>query len=170
MSGRKLLICVLNSITTCNDYLKRNSPVLYSHNNFQRDKDLFFQKIKNLNKMFFSDTEFQTACTCHVTYAFRRESTLHIWLNVKELFAWNRRDIWSLTDFSLAKWLSVRLRTKWLWVRVQLQSLCFRGKFFNNIRNSGFEKDRKESIMKNQKFLVKCIILVYSAGLIFLVF
>ena len=24
---------------------------------------------------------------------------------------------------SLAKWLSVRLRSKWLWVRVQLQSL-----------------------------------------------
>ena len=24
---------------------------------------------------------------------------------------------------SLAKWLSVRLSTKWLWVRVQLQSL-----------------------------------------------
>ena len=24
---------------------------------------------------------------------------------------------------SLAKWLSVRLRTKWFWVRVQLQSL-----------------------------------------------
>ena len=24
---------------------------------------------------------------------------------------------------SLAKWLSVRLRTKWLWVRIQLQSL-----------------------------------------------
>ena len=26
--------------------------------------------------------------------------------------------------------------------------LCFRGKFFNDIRNSGFEKDRKESIIK----------------------
>ena len=26
---------------------------------------------------------------------------------------------------SLAKWLSVRLRTKWFWVRVQLQSLHF---------------------------------------------
>ena len=26
---------------------------------------------------------------------------------------------------SLAKWLSVRLRTKWLWVRVPLQSLKF---------------------------------------------
>ena len=26
---------------------------------------------------------------------------------------------------SLAKWLSVRLRTKWFWVRVQLQSASF---------------------------------------------
>ena len=26
---------------------------------------------------------------------------------------------------SLAKWLSVRLRTKWFWVRVQLQSLHY---------------------------------------------
>ena len=26
---------------------------------------------------------------------------------------------------SLAKWLSVRLRTKWLWVRVPLQSLKY---------------------------------------------
>ena len=29
----------------------------------------------------------------------------------------------------LAKWLSVRLRTKWLWVRVQLQSLKYQGLF-----------------------------------------
>ena len=41
-----------------------------------------------------------TVCSCHVTYAFQSESTL-----------------------SLVKWLSVRLRTKWFWVRVQLQSL-----------------------------------------------
>ena len=38
-----------------------------------------------------------TVCSCHVTYAFQSESTL--------------------------KWLSVRLRTKWFWVRVQLQTL-----------------------------------------------
>ena len=31
-----------------------------------------------------------------------------------------RNRIWPT---SLAKWLSVRLRTKWLWVRVQLQSI-----------------------------------------------
>ena len=34
-----------------------------------------------------------TACSCHVTYAFQSESTL----------------------YSLAKWLSVHLRTKWFW-------------------------------------------------------
>ena len=66
-------------------------------------------------------------------------------LNVKELLAWSRRNIWSLSDSnavwthnhlvrkrpsglflkkaSLAKWLSVRLRTKWLWVRILLLSL-----------------------------------------------
>ena len=40
-------------------------------------------------------------CFCHVTDTFHSEFTLN----------------------SLAKWLGVRLRTKWYWVRVQLQSL-----------------------------------------------
>ena len=44
---------MLKSITTCNAFLKRNSPVLNSHNNFQKDKALFFEKIKILNKFFF---------------------------------------------------------------------------------------------------------------------
>ena len=43
----------------------------------------------------------------HVTYEFHSESTLY-----------------SLA--SLAKWLSVRLRTKWLWVRIPLQLLELR--------------------------------------------
>ena len=37
-------------------------------------------------------------CSCHVTYAFQSESTLYSCLNVKELLAWNRRKIWSLSD------------------------------------------------------------------------
>ena len=37
-------------------------------------------------------------CFYHVTYAFQSESTLYICLNVKELLARNRRDIWSLSD------------------------------------------------------------------------
>ena len=61
-----------------------------------------------------------TVCSYHVTYAFQSESTLYSCLNVKELLAWSRRVIWSLSDWN---WLSVRLRTKWFWVRVQFESL-----------------------------------------------
>ena len=68
-------------------------------------------------------------CSYHVTYSFRCESTLHSCLNAKELLAWSRRHIWRLSDCnatrlaSFAKWLSDRSQTKWLWVRVLLQSL-----------------------------------------------
>ena len=41
-----------------------------------------------------------TLCSYHVTYAFQSESTLYSCLNVKELFAWNRHKIWSLSDCS----------------------------------------------------------------------
>ena len=37
-------------------------------------------------------------CSYHVTYAFQSKSTLYVCLNVKELFARNRRDICSLSD------------------------------------------------------------------------
>ena len=39
-----------------------------------------------------------TVCSYHVTYAFQSESKLYSCLNVKELFAQNRRKIWSLND------------------------------------------------------------------------
>ena len=95
-----------------------------------------------------------TVCYYHVTYAFQSKSTLYSCLNVKELLARNRRDIWILSDSNgiqthnqlvrkrtfnhlaeLAKWpnwpkwpdcpewLSVYLRTMWLWVRIPLLSL-----------------------------------------------
>ena len=79
------------------------------------------------------------------TYTFQSESTLCSCLNVKKLFVENRRKIWSLSNCNwtrthnhlvrkqtlnhlaklanLVKRLSVRLRTRWLWVRVQLQLL-----------------------------------------------
>ena len=87
-------------------------------------------------------------CSCHVMYTFQSQSTLYNCLNVKKLFGRNKRKIWRLSDcnwtwthnhlvhkrtlnhlsklakwLSLAKWLIVHLWTKWLWVRVQLQSL-----------------------------------------------
>ena len=39
-----------------------------------------------------------TVCSYQVTYAFQNEPTLCSCLNIKEVLAWNRRDIWSLSD------------------------------------------------------------------------
>ena len=39
-----------------------------------------------------------TVCSCHVTYAFQSESTLTSCLNVKELLARSRREIWRWSD------------------------------------------------------------------------
>ena len=76
--------------------------------------------------------EHLTACSSHVTYAFQSESTLYSCLNVKELLARSRHEIWSLSDCnwtqtqnpcqSLATWLSVHLRTNCFRDWVQLQS------------------------------------------------
>ena len=33
-----------------------------------------------------------------VTYVFKRDSTVYIYLNIKELLFWNRRDIWGLSE------------------------------------------------------------------------
>ena len=87
----------------------------------------------------FQNRQEVTVCSYHVTYAFQSESTLYICLNVKELLAWKRRDIWSLSDCNgtrtqnhlvrkrtfnhLTKWLTVGLWTKWFWVQVLLHSL-----------------------------------------------
>ena len=42
--------------------------------------------------------EWLTVCSYHATYAFQSESTLYSCLNVKELLARNRLDIWRLSD------------------------------------------------------------------------
>ena len=39
-----------------------------------------------------------TVCSCQVTYAFQSESILYSCINVKELLAWNMREIWSLSN------------------------------------------------------------------------
>ena len=76
-----------------------------------------------------------TVCYYHVTYEFQSEPHSIVCLNVKELLARSKRHVWSLSDSNgirthnplvrkrplnhlaklaiLAKWLSVRLRTKW---------------------------------------------------------
>ena len=39
-----------------------------------------------------------TECSCHVMYASHGEYKLYIWMNVKELLARNRREIWRWSD------------------------------------------------------------------------
>ena len=43
---------------------------------------------------------FLIVCSCHVTYAFQSESTLYCCLNIKELLAWSRPQIWRLSDYN----------------------------------------------------------------------
>ena len=89
----------------------------------------------SMGSIWFDKAIYLFLCSYHVTYAFQSESTLYNCLNVKELLAQNRSEIWSLSDSNrthnhlvrkrtldqLAK--LVHLLTKWLWVRVPSQSL-----------------------------------------------
>ena len=55
--------------------------------------------IKNSHSFLFNFCAYfrhPTVYSCHVTYGFQSESTLHSYLNVKELLAWSRREIWIL--------------------------------------------------------------------------
>ena len=45
---------------------------------------------------YLSVTVHLTVSSYHVTYAFQSESTLYSCLNVKELLAWNRHNIWNI--------------------------------------------------------------------------
>ena len=51
-----------------------------------------------------------TVCSCHATYAFQSESTLYSCLNVKELLAWSRREIWVVLSSSP---VAVKPRSFW---------------------------------------------------------
>ena len=48
----------------------------------------------------FSEILMVTVCSYHFTYVFQSESTLCICLNVKELLARSRCEIWSLSDYN----------------------------------------------------------------------
>ena len=63
--------------------------------------------ISNLSRVlcrYTKQIQFQlTVCSYHVTYAFQSESTLCSCLNVKELLARSRSEIWSLSDCNWAR-------------------------------------------------------------------
>ena len=49
----------------------------------------------------------------HVTYAFQSESTLYLFLKVKELLTQNKRNIWSLSDCNRTQ-THIHLARKWI--------------------------------------------------------
>ena len=55
-----------------------------------------------------------TVCSCHVTYAFLSESTLCSCLNVMEFVAWNRRNLWSLSNCNWTRTQNQLLRKRML--------------------------------------------------------
>ena len=83
----------------------------------------------NLKKKIIQEIYILNVCFCHVKYAFQSEPTLYSCLNGKELLAqsnWTRIHLVPKRRLNhLAKLLSVRLRTQWFLVRVQLQSFLF---------------------------------------------
>ena len=127
---------VLQNVGSTNFLLPSN--LLKTRNWWPTLKCQFFEKKKLVKRNYkFYTEESLTACSYHVTYTFQVNSH-------SILLAWNRQKIWSLSNWSstwtynhlvhkrtlnrlakpvsLAKWLSVCLWTKWLWVPVQLQS------------------------------------------------
>ena len=59
------------------------------------------KKYRNLEKL--GRARILAVCSCHVTYAFQSESTLYNCLNLKELLARSRREIWSLNHCNLTQ-------------------------------------------------------------------
>ena len=51
----------------------------------------------------FASQNILAVCSCHVTYTFQSESTLYSCLNVKELVARSRWEIWCLSDCNLTR-------------------------------------------------------------------
>ena len=96
-----------------------------------------------------------TVYSCHVTYKFESESTLYSCLNVKELLARSRREIWRLSDWNwtrtqnhlvckrtkltLVKWLNIRLWTLW----------CFILLFYHVIKTMGKRKTEVDTEENN---------------------
>ena len=138
-----------------------------------------------------------TVCYYHVMYTFQSESTLCRSLNVKELLARYRCDIWSLNDSigirthkhlvrkqllnhlakpaSLAKWLSVHLQTKYLWVLFLLLSFILfvilkKGQFYSLTALKAIRQEVYSSCFKLHTLMTFCVTINMEVKTIFLSF
>ena len=70
-------------------------------------------------------------CMLYVAYVFQSESTLYSCLNVKELLAWKKRDIWSLGDSNAVQTHNHLVR-KWTPYHLTKQTTKMVGRLFTN--------------------------------------
>ena len=91
----------------------------------------------------------------HVTYTFQSESTLCSCLNVKELIARNRRDIWSLSDCNGTRTHNHLVRKQTLNLLAKLARLVNGWVFVYELSGCGFEFrwSHKMSILRSSKHL-----------------
>ena len=113
----KLMLNILKNYTNLKIYLKEWE--LGRLNNLLPKKYILF--IRNFKQALNQGLAFTKA---HKIIKFNEEALLksYIWQNSN----WTRTQnhlVHKRTLNHLAKWLSVRLRTKWFWVQAQLQSL-----------------------------------------------
>ena len=108
ISVRKQILCELlrlyfkrknNNIKRKNlGYGKFVSKATWKESSMLFDHEFFFKHIATQHLDFSQWYLTVTVCSYHVPYALQSESTLYSCLNVKELLARNRKDIWSLSD------------------------------------------------------------------------
>ena len=99
---------------------------------------------------------YRTVCSDHVTYTFQSESTLYICLNIKELLARNRGDIWSLSNCS-GTWTHNHLARK-----RTLNHLAKTGRNFLNFFSYSAQIYSNETLMPRRLSVVKYLCWVLS--------
>ena len=82
-------------------------------------------------------------CSYHVRYAFQSESLLYICLNVKELFARNRREFWKLSDCKGNRTHNLRSHRLTFKVKIMTSKIYF------------YYRNMKYTIRINSTFIVK---------------
>ena len=95
-----------------------------------------------------------TVCSCHVTYAFQSESTLYSCLNVKELLARSRCEIWRWKI-----WVCLVKKNAWITI-VSSYLLLFI--FVYVLREMGSNREMELRWFQWRLWLMFCIILLCS--------
>ena len=112
----------------------------------------------------------ESVCSYHVTYAFHSESTLYGFVNVKEILARSRIEIWSLSGCNLTRTHN-HLADKWTlnhffflngWVLVYELSDCGFKSSCNHLNQIRFANKRRTNTWKVMLFKRSFLCPIYN--------